>query len=643
MNYKGAQDTAVCLRSLYASDIVPRIVVVDNTPNDPDLADVIAEYPEVHLIRAAENLGFGRGNNLGITWALAESDCEFIFIFNNDATVEHDTIARLEAVLDAHPEAGMVTPRVVFMDKPDVLWYGGGEISWWRGGGLVPGIFGESNAPLAMKAREVSFASGCSMLLRRELMQLLVGFDERFFMYEEDLELCLRSQELGWKIRYEPSALVLHKVQASSRGDQGYVGMLSPDNRNLTFYVYHVMRNRLLNMRLHAKGRNKLIYIIGFPMFTLKKFAEYTLHKRWDGLAAIFRGWRSYREIGIYEHAKKWNGKMLAQLSPLYIKLYPLGAIRRLISYAFFEGRPVTTRGQWINPLVFALFGLYKRLPQLRKVRKPVFIIGGGRSGTTLLGTLFSMHRQVGFLNEPKALWHSVFPNEDVIGSYSDGVANFYLDKNDISDEERHVAHRLFGAYLAVTLAERVFDKYPELIFRIPFVQEIFPDAQFIFIVRNGWDTCASIASWSQIYGDTKGGEIHDWWGVNQRKWLLMQAQLVPSDPIFDGLHDVVRQLIRHEDMAVVEWILTMRQGMRCVKSYTSAVCLVRYEDLTSSPRKELQRLLDFTGLAEDRRFMDFAVATTHPVQECKLFEVHPKLLPLFEQTMRELGYSARA
>ena len=641
VNYKGAKDTGACLRSLHASDVMLRIVVVDNTPNDPDLADVMAEYPEVHLIRAPENLGFGIGNNLGIDWALDETDCEFIF--NNDAMVERDTVGRLEAALDMRPVAGMVAPRVVFMDKPDVLWYGGGEVCWWRGGANVPGIFGACNAPLAMQAREVSFASGCAILLRRELMQQLAGFDERFFMYEEDLELCFRTKELGWKIRYEPTALVLHKVQASSRGDQGYVGMLSPDNHNLSFYVYHVVRNRLLNMRLHARGSHKLIYIFGFSIFILKKFAEYTLYKRWDGLSAMFRGWRSYREIGIYERVKKRDRKMLAQLSTPYVKLYPLGALRRLIGYTFFEGRPVTTRGQWINPLVFNLFWLYKRLPQLSKVRKPIFIVGSGRSGTTLLGSMFSMHRQVGFLNEPKALWHSVFANEDVIGNYSDGEANYYLDKNNVSDKERHAAHRLFGAYLAVTQSERLCDKYPELIFRIPFVQEIFPDAQFIFIVRNGWDTCASIASWSKKHGDSKGGKIHDWWGVNQRKWLLMQTQLVPRDPIFDGMHDVVRQLTRHEDMAVVEWILTMCQGMRCVKSDTSAVCMVRYEDLTNSPRKELQRLLDFTGLTEDRRYMDFAVATAHPVPEYKLFEVHPKLLPLFEQTMRELGYLARA
>jgi GT2 family glycosyltransferase len=295
VNYKGAGDTAQCVALLKRSTALVTIVVIDNTPNDPELEVALSPYSDVILIRAPENLGFGGGNNLGINWALAQTDCEFIFILNNDATVEPDTIAKLEFALDDHPEAGIVTPRIVFMDKPDMLWYGGGEVSWLRGGGKTPGVFGACDAPLAMQAREVSFASGCAILLRRKLMQQLDGFDERFFMYEEDMELCLRTQKLGWKIRYEPSALVLHAVQSSSRGEQGYVAPLSPLNKNLPFYAYHFVRNRLINMRLHANGYHRLVFVVGFSLWIIKYSGVFLLHQRWDGLTAMFKGWRSYR------------------------------------------------------------------------------------------------------------------------------------------------------------------------------------------------------------------------------------------------------------------------------------------------------------------------------------------------------------
>ena len=177
-------------------------------------------------------------------------------------------------------------------------------MSWLRGSAVAPGILGDSDTPLALQAREVSFASGCALLVRRNLMAQLGGFDERFFMYEEDVELCLRTQELGWKIRYEPEALVLHVVQASSRGEQGFVGMLSPLNQNLPFYAYHLVRNRLINMRLHAKGLNRLIFILGFSLLLLKKSLHFLLHQRWDGIAAIFKGWRSYRECVVRDFQK---------------------------------------------------------------------------------------------------------------------------------------------------------------------------------------------------------------------------------------------------------------------------------------------------------------------------------------------------
>jgi hypothetical protein len=75
---------------------------------------------------------------------------------------------------------------------------------------------------------------------------------------------------------------------------------------------------------------------------------------------------------------------MIAQLDPNYIRMRPTKAVTRLISYALFEGRPLTTKGRWINPLVFSLFALEKRLPLLNKVKRPMFIVGTGRSGTTI-------------------------------------------------------------------------------------------------------------------------------------------------------------------------------------------------------------------------------------------------------------------
>lgn len=290
VNYKGAQDTATCLRSLQASDRVPRIVVVDNTPNDPELADVMAEFPDVHLIRAPENLGFGRGNNLGIAWALSQPDCEFIFLLNNDAWVEADSIRKLEWSLDCHPDAGIAAPKIVFSGRPDELWYGPGEVDWRLARGIVPGFQGDSSSPSAQTPRYISFACGCAMLIRSKVLRKIGGFNPRFFMYEEDVELCLRAEKHGYKLWYQPTSLIHHVVQGSLRPERDeFLSIFSPKNKSLTFYVAHVIKNRVFNLRLHGNAYQKLLFGCFFPFYLAKLTAIFVAGGRWDGVRALYR------------------------------------------------------------------------------------------------------------------------------------------------------------------------------------------------------------------------------------------------------------------------------------------------------------------------------------------------------------------
>ena len=124
----------------------------------------------------------------------------------------------------------------------------------------------------------------------------------------------------------------------------------------------------------------------------------------------------------------------------------------RFISYALFEGRPVTTKGRWINPLVFSILKTVSTTKnRYKSIEKPIFILGTGRSGTTILGIVLSMHREVGYLNEPKAIWHVIYPHEDIIGNYSRGDAKYRLAAEDATGDMRQRAAQMFGAYLTVT------------------------------------------------------------------------------------------------------------------------------------------------------------------------------------------------
>ena len=331
---------------------------------------------------------------------------------------------------------------------------------------------------------------------------------------------------------------------------------------------------------------------------------------------------------------------MIAQINPSYIKTRPMKALTRFMSYALFEGRPVTTKGRWINPLVFSILKTVSTTKNRYKpVEKPIFILGTGRSGTTILGILLSMHREVGYLNEPKAIWHLIHPHEDIIGNYSQADAKYRLTAEDATDEMHQRAARMFGAYLTATRSKRLVDKYPELIFRLDFVRALFSDARFIFLVRNGWDTCHSIANWSQRLGVEVNGEKHDWWGVNDRKWQLLVEQLVKTDPVFSKIADEIKGFERHLDRAAIEWIVTMKEGLRLLQESPDCIHLVRFEDLTAEPDETLAALCNFCELPTDNTFREYARQTLHPVPARQPFDVHPKIATIFHDTMRELRY----
>lgn len=302
VNYHGTEDTVACVASLIASTVPLSIVVVDNSPDDPVLQKALTAYPDVVLLRAPENLGFGRGNNLGIDWTLANIACEFIFIFNNDAIVEPDTIEKLEYAMGQHQDLGIVAPRIVLAENPNLLWYGGGEVDWKRGGVRTPGFLGAANASLAMKSREVSFASGCAMFVRRKVMEQTKGFDPRFFMYEEDIELSIRIMKAGWKIWYLPEALVYHVGQSSlSKKDHPFIDRWDVRNKNYSFYIYHMVRNEIINAMTHAQGRDAWTFFFFYPVFLVWRLLPHLMRLRlgsavpvlkgvWDGLRAGKKG-----------------------------------------------------------------------------------------------------------------------------------------------------------------------------------------------------------------------------------------------------------------------------------------------------------------------------------------------------------------
>ncbi len=241
-----------------------------------------------------------------------------------------------------------------------------------------------------------------------------------------------------------------------------------------------------------------------------------------------------------------------------------------------------------------------------KQVDRPVFIVGMGRSGTTLLGRILAAHPGVGFLNEPKAMWHVIRDDEDIIGSYAPpNTARLYLYSEDADDEVIRRGQALFSWYLRASGSRRVVDKYPELIFRHTFIRAIFPDARYLIAVRSPWSTLKSVANWSESHGT----ETADWWGVNDQKWDILWTQGVLERPSNSDLAPLkLANESDHHVRAALEWIVTMREAITLATSDPFAQ-VINYDDLCHSPTEVIREALGFCELPASPRTENYASA----------------------------------
>lgn len=276
LNYRRPEETVECVRSLLASaGTAPRIIVVDNGSDDGS-ADLIAEaVPGVHLIRCRDNIGYAGGNNVGIRAGL-EGPAGHVFVINNDCIVAPDALERMVATA-SESGADIVSPKVYDYFSPGEIQYAGYRNLHLLAQGVPVGE-GQVDRGQFDRERLLDAAPGCALLLSRRLCEQVGLFDEQYFAYSEELDLCRRAREKGLKILFVPAARVWHKKGATL--SQG-----SPD------YVYYLTRGRLIYARKHL-GWAAYIFVF-LPYFmavkVIKPCIGYLLRRRWGNISAILR------------------------------------------------------------------------------------------------------------------------------------------------------------------------------------------------------------------------------------------------------------------------------------------------------------------------------------------------------------------
>jgi GT2 family glycosyltransferase len=217
LNWNGKTVTLDCLASLRAIHYERmRIVLVDNGSTDGSVEVIRRDYPEVELLEMGTNLGFARGANIGMRYAL-DHGADMLLLLNNDTVVDPDFLRYMVEALKTNPSLGLVAPKIYYFEEPNRIWFAGGELSMWTGTLRHIGIrqydHGQFDLP-----REIPHACGCCLLARRSLAEKVGLLDESYYLYTEDADWVMRARRGGYGISYEPRAKIWHKVSVDSGG-----------------------------------------------------------------------------------------------------------------------------------------------------------------------------------------------------------------------------------------------------------------------------------------------------------------------------------------------------------------------------------------------------------------------------------------
>ena len=235
VNWNGKDVTLECLDSLYKVTYRNfRIVVVDNASTDGSVAALKNAFPETLILEMRENLRFAGGNNVGMRHALEEG-AEFVLILNNDTTVDREFLSHLVDRMKSDMNIGMVSPKIYYYDDPNRIWFAGGKISLWTGTMSHIGIR-EIDHGQYDHVREIDYATGCCVLVRRTVAEKVGLFDESFHIYTEDADWSLRVRRAGYAIVYEPGATVWHKLSVSAGGHLSWYKLKNKYFSNLRFF-----------------------------------------------------------------------------------------------------------------------------------------------------------------------------------------------------------------------------------------------------------------------------------------------------------------------------------------------------------------------------------------------------------------------
>ena len=267
VNWNNTPDTLRCIASLEkAAAPGMRVLLVDNASTDGSVKRVAERFAGVEILEREVNDGFGGACNAGYERARS-GGAEYLVFLNNDTVVDEGFLEPLLGPLRRSGDVGITVPRIYFMEQRDRLWYAGGEVNLFTGRFAHRGIRRRDTERFG-SGGETEYATGCCMAMRAADFGQSGGFDPRFSLYGEDVDLSLRVRAQGKRILYVPESKVWHRVSASVGGQLHFRKLWKKQRSHLRLLLKHRARTGAVLSLLLAPAR--LLY--GAAAVTLFRF-----------------------------------------------------------------------------------------------------------------------------------------------------------------------------------------------------------------------------------------------------------------------------------------------------------------------------------------------------------------------------------
>ncbi|NTW26710.1 MAG: glycosyltransferase family 2 protein [Candidatus Moranbacteria bacterium] len=273
LNFNGALTLPACLTSVFQSDYPNfEIVIVDNDSRDGSFEQAKDKFSRCHFIKNSENIGFSKGNNVGIRFAL-EKFADFVFVLNNDTIVEKATLSSLVKVAISNSDAGIISPLIMNKNNASV-WFSGGKILWHKMKTL------HLTEKTSGNSYSSQYLSGCAMLIKKEVFKKIGLFDERFFLYYEDTDFSLRASKAGFSLMIAPIAHIQHLEQSTGNNSK----------------IYWLVLSGLIFFKIHTSSKQRVWLFLYINLRKIKNF--YKIHFTNDLTALeVQRAYRDFKKL----------------------------------------------------------------------------------------------------------------------------------------------------------------------------------------------------------------------------------------------------------------------------------------------------------------------------------------------------------